>query len=192
MAVRLPLDAQRQQLFDELEANAVIIDHTAVIRAVNRRWREFAAEHSCTMADAGLGCHYLCWDPGSGPAAGRAAEGIMAVIEGATAEFALVYPCETPAALLLFRLLVVGLDATAPRAALVLHVPLAANFEDLRDDARHTVSRLGAMVTICAWCSLRRRVVDGTWFEITESGPPPSHVSHGVCPECLERLRTPA
>jgi len=91
-----------QDILDALAEHVAVLDQTGRILLVNRSWREFARDNGDPeLRHSGPGTNYLnvCRvgdqipDAGS---AGRAAEGLRAVLAGRLSQFTMEYPCHSP------------------------------------------------------------------------------------------------
>lgn len=115
-----------QTLLDALVDHAAVLDAEGVIRAVNRRWRDFARANGGSDGSY-VGVDYLAVceaaGVGAGPRAQQIAEGLRAVLAGRS-EFRCEYPCHAPGERRWFELvatplnpgaLVVHRNVTAPR-----------------------------------------------------------------------------
>lgn len=89
-----------QATLDSLSAHIAIVDGSGKIIAVNRAWREFARANGAD-GNVSEGANYLdVCDAATGEGAGYAAalaDGIRATLAGRREEFALEYPCHSPA-----------------------------------------------------------------------------------------------
>ena len=85
---------------DALTSHICVVDRDGVIVAVNRAWRDFAAENPPASNHLGVGTHYLdVCRRASGFGSEEAepfAEGVRAVLEGRTGLFQMEYPCPSP------------------------------------------------------------------------------------------------
>ncbi len=89
-----------QSTLDALSAHIAILDKHGKIIEVNRAWSLFARKNQCRDANNSIGDNYLeVCDVAAGHFAAEAspvANGIRAVIAGATEEFQMEYPCHSP------------------------------------------------------------------------------------------------
>ena len=95
-------DAERfaYATLDALSEHVAVLDTQGTVIAVNRAWREFAGANSLSVEGLGEGSNYFaaCLSAtGKGAEdATRFADGLRAVISGASEEFSLEYPCHSP------------------------------------------------------------------------------------------------
>lgn len=97
------LSALESGVLDAMPAGVALLDHDGTIAYVNQAWIDFSLESGGLDRDAVLGLKYLdagFWygnpDHPSDDAV-RARAGIRAVLAGDVGQFALDYPCHTPA-----------------------------------------------------------------------------------------------
>ena len=87
-------------VLDSLSSHICVIDNEGVIVAVNRAWKNFAADNPPASDRTGVGSHYLkvCQDSsGSGAEeAGEFALGVRSVLRGSAELFQKEYPCHSP------------------------------------------------------------------------------------------------
>lgn len=122
-APRLSLESVgAEALLDAIPDAAAVLDSAGVIVAVNVAWRRFAADNGGVPASTGVGVDYLAVCERSAAAgcedAAVVADGLRAVLGGATVESDLVYPCPSPAVARWFVLRLTPLAG----GALVTHV----------------------------------------------------------------------
>lgn len=183
------LSEQQLAVLDGLPATAAIVDVDGVIRAVNRRWREFAAANGRTDVQNDIGWSYRQWIASSDPDAATAAAGVFDVITGAVDEFSFAYPCHAPFERRWFEFLVVPLRIDVPRPVLAAHMRVGERVATaLAGMTREALRRLEGIVILCAWCHERRRGVTGEWTAVDGPPPGPDEISHGICPECMAAL----
>ncbi len=93
---------QLQRILDALAEHVAVVDRTGRIRMVNAAWRRFATENGdAELEHCGPGADYLkiCGSADGSVAdrdAGRAVEGLRAVLEGRVDRFSMEYPCHSP------------------------------------------------------------------------------------------------
>jgi two-component system sensor histidine kinase/response regulator len=113
-------------ILNALPASVALIDPDGVIFAVNKSWRQFATANMLPGPDFGVGQNYLdICERASGACseeAQAAATGIRKVLRGEAAEFAIEYPCHSPAEQRWFRLMVTPVDEDRRLGAVVMHV----------------------------------------------------------------------
>ena len=148
--------AAQSELLESFREIVALVDKAGVIVAVNAAWREFGNANSPDGSFPSVGTNYLsaCDKAGGGGASdGQAvAAGIRSVLEGASKEFILEYPCHSPTAQHWFRLIVSPIRIAEFRWALVMHVDITTHkLTALRlleyqmlIEAASRVSRLGA------------------------------------------------
>jgi hypothetical protein len=56
---------------------------------------------------------------------------------------------------------------------------------DVEASLKRAPSAERALVTRCAWCE--RYLIDAEW--VTVDAPWPGRLTHGICPDCAERLK---
>jgi len=87
-------------VIDALASHICVVDSKGRIAAVNRAWKNFAAENSATPNHSSVGTNYsdVC-KRASGPGSEEAAPfalGLRSVLEGKTELFEMEYPCHSP------------------------------------------------------------------------------------------------
>lgn len=112
-------------MLDSLPDATAVVDQTGRIIAVNYAWRMFAVDNGGRPETTGVGVDYLAVcgraaDAGCADA-GRVADGLRAVLAGATVQSELEYPCPSPAAGRWFLLRITPLAGAQP-GAVVSHV----------------------------------------------------------------------
>jgi PAS domain S-box-containing protein len=89
-----------QALIDAMPEHVAILDRFGVIRAVNRRWRDFAVANGSHDPHAFINANYLeaCWNAcqASDPGAISVTEGLRDVLAGRRDCFSHEYPCHSP------------------------------------------------------------------------------------------------
>ncbi len=122
-----------QSAFDALSAHIAILDEQGTIIAVNAAWRRFASANRLTMPAAGVGENYLhLCEAAVGEAAEEAhavAAGIRRIMAREQEEFALEYPCHSPAEQRWFIVRVTRFQGEGPVDVVVAH-------EDITDRKR--------------------------------------------------------
>ncbi|HEU4569164.1 MAG TPA: response regulator [Gemmatimonadales bacterium] len=123
---RRRLAESRAAVLDALPAQIALVDGAGIILAVNESWRRFAAANAMADPGFGVGRDYLAvCDRAFGDCAEEAhavAQGIRRVLSGELPQFALEYPCHSPAEKRWFRLMVSPLRAGTAAGAVVMHV----------------------------------------------------------------------
>jgi PAS domain S-box-containing protein len=115
---------------DALPDHVTVVDARGSILAVNRAWREFAGANSPGPAGLCEGANYFdacAGATGEGAEdAARFAAGLRAVIEGESEEFALEYPCHSPAERRWFIARAKRFDFEGEARAVVTHANITA------------------------------------------------------------------
>ncbi|HEX7318043.1 MAG TPA: PAS domain S-box protein [Pyrinomonadaceae bacterium] len=98
--VRSAAESFAYAALDALSQHVAVLDARGNILAVNRAWREFAGANSLTPVGLCEGANYFAACAGAtgdgAEYAAQFAEGLRAVIEGESEEFALEYHCHSP------------------------------------------------------------------------------------------------
>ncbi|MFM8330507.1 MAG: PAS domain S-box protein [Candidatus Methylumidiphilus sp.] len=94
-------EAFNLSVLDSLSAHIAVLDVDGTIIAVNRAWRQFAADNGAPASNAFIGANYLaiCANAvGENPdtEAADVKAGLLAVATGEREEFLLEYPCHSP------------------------------------------------------------------------------------------------
>jgi PAS domain-containing protein len=93
-------EARQAAILNALPACVLLLDSDGMIPSFNDAWRRLAAANSVPDPKFGLGVNYLAvCDRAVGPesaAAHRTAQGIRAVLSGATERYSEEYACSTP------------------------------------------------------------------------------------------------
>ena len=91
---------QRAAFLDELPEEAVVVERSGTIVAVNEAWRRFAKDNGADPGEVSEGANYLgVCDGVRGELSEYArsfAEGLRSVLRGTEERFALEYPCPSP------------------------------------------------------------------------------------------------
>jgi hypothetical protein len=91
---------RRAAFLDELPEEAVVVEGSGTIVAVNRAWRRFAEDNGADPVEVSEGAKYLGVCEGAGGEQSKYAhsfaEGLRSVLSGAEESFALEYPCHSP------------------------------------------------------------------------------------------------
>ena len=119
-----------QKTLDSLRAHVAILDRDGTILAVNAAWRAFAIRNGLADGTCGPGANYLrACDRASGDdseEAGPVAAAIRAAIAGRGADFALDYPCHSPAERRWFTARVTRFEAGGAVHVVVTHDDITA------------------------------------------------------------------
>ena len=114
-----------QSTVDALSAHIAILDEDGTIIAVNRAWRQFAADNHPDPERVCEGANYLSvCDTASGPSsegAAQMAEALRAIIRGEQTEFMQEYPCHSPNEKRWFISRVTQFDGEGPIRVVVAH-----------------------------------------------------------------------
>ncbi len=134
--------AETQSLIDAMPEHVAVLDRFGVIRAVNRRWREFATANGATDPHAFLKTNYLevCWnacqdrDGAAKPVNDRLRE----VLTGRRETFSFEYPCHSPQEQRWFILYAATLYSRTgePRGAVVTHLNITNRRQQEQDQER--------------------------------------------------------
>ncbi|MBK7261772.1 MAG: PAS domain S-box protein [Rubrivivax sp.] len=154
---------------DSLPASIAIIDQAGTIVAVNRGWREFAAENAGTSAGTCDGANYLdvCDRAvGDGEADGRAmAEGIRQLLAGKGDVVGFEYACHSPTQQRWFVGRVSRMVSAGPSRAVVVHFDVTKR-RLAQDAARKLSQRLSHFLKLSPHINYALRI-DGGRF-VTE------------------------
>ena len=114
-----------QAALDSLTAHIAILDADGRILAVNRAWRQFAAENGARVGETFEGANYLhVCDTAEGDTCAEAnpvAEGIRGVLRGERDLFMLEYPCHAPTEQRWFNLRATRFPGDGPACVVVSH-----------------------------------------------------------------------
>jgi len=117
-------------ILDSLSAHIAILDKDGYILATNRAWQEFAGANHLEMGNGEIPVNYLeVCDSAVGDSseeAGRAADGIRAVLNGEQREFLLDYPCHSPNRKRWFYMRVTPIPGGGAMMAVVSHENITA------------------------------------------------------------------
>lgn len=135
-----------QQILDSLTAEVAVLDEQGAIVAVNKAWRQFAAENGGSEESTGVGVNYLeicrrCEDEDSlsGTVVSR---GIEQVLEGKQDVFKFEYPCHCENEQRWFLLYVSRLDES-DSFVVTAHLPITDR--KLTEQRLVVAERLGAI-----------------------------------------------
>jgi hypothetical protein len=116
---------QRAAFLDELPEEAVVVEGSGTIVAVNAAWRRFAKDNGADPGEVSEGANYLVVCDGVrgelSEYARSFAEGLRSVLRGTEERFALEYPCHSPKEKRWFVGSVGRLAAGDPPLAVVAH-----------------------------------------------------------------------
>jgi two-component system, LuxR family, sensor kinase FixL len=157
---RREVERHQQAVLDALSAQIAVLDATGRITAVNEAWRRFARENGGSPElEEGVGLNYFhaccaSLSEESEGAAGRALEGIQAVMNGERPEFTLEYPCHSAQQQRWFLMTVTPLGG-GERGAVVAHMDIservrAEQESRLRREEVAHASRLSSVTVLAA------------------------------------------
>ena len=158
--------------------------------AVDDGWDRFAAENGGTC-DAGSVTGRPLWDFVSGIETRHLWESLFGRIRDSHRAAVIPFRCDAPG---LRRFLVMDL---VPRKDGGLEIATRVVREEPRAHVAlldSGVERSARVIKMCSWC--KRLETEGGWLEVEDAAPaldlfgepPVPLVSHGVCPDCVERL----
>jgi PAS domain S-box-containing protein len=157
---RREVERLQQAVLDALSAQIAVLDATGRITAVNEAWRRFARDNGGSRElEEGVGLNYFhaCCSSlteESEGIAGRALEGIQAVMNGERKEFTLEYPCHSAQTQRWFLMTVTPLGA-GERGAVVAHMDISERVRaeqesrQRREEVAHA-SRLSSVTVLAA------------------------------------------
>jgi PAS domain S-box-containing protein len=155
-------------ILNALPANIALLDSDGVIISVNDSWQRFGRSNVLNDAASGVGQNYLetCeqargdWSS----EAKMAAVGIRRVLRGELKEFAIEYPCHSPAERRWFRLIATPLSAMPTQAGVVvMHVNVTERKqaeENLRESEARLRTVLDSMFAFVVLLSTDGRVLE--------------------------------
>ncbi|HLU34885.1 MAG TPA: diguanylate cyclase [Thermomicrobiales bacterium] len=115
----------RALVFDSLDSQIAIIDHTGAIIDVNEAWTRFGAENGISSGFSCVGSNYLevidCAFAAGDGIAGEAAKGMADVLAGRRDSFYHEYPCHSPTEKRWFMMSVYPLKGAPDRLFVVSH-----------------------------------------------------------------------
>ncbi|MCC5887031.1 MAG: PAS domain S-box protein [Gammaproteobacteria bacterium] len=123
--------AQRAAILDALPSHIALIDQRGTIIAVNEAWRRFGRDNANPDPDHGVGSNYLevCDRVAAEDPAQDFGDGIRAVLQGASDDFSVEYPCDSPTEARWFRLQVVPVQLGMERGAAVIHTNVTSEHD---------------------------------------------------------------
>ncbi len=132
---------------DALATHVCVIDDAGEIIAVNKAWREFAAENGLAAEYSWEGRNYL---EIAGKSTGRDArdaarvvDGLRAVLDGRREDFSLMYACHAPSRQRWFMMRAMRFPGDGPRRAVVSHEDITEQMlSSRRRMMEHSVTRV--------------------------------------------------
>jgi PAS domain S-box-containing protein len=113
-------------ILNSLPARIAVLDPAGIIVAVNDRWRDFASANALKSPHYGVRLSYLeICDRAQGNFADesrRVAAGIRSVLNGATKEFTLIYPCHAPTEERWFQIIATPMGDGRPNGVVIAHI----------------------------------------------------------------------
>jgi PAS domain S-box-containing protein len=138
-----------QSTLDSLPAQVAILDERGCIVAVNRAWREFAAQEGDGRDFMGADYPAAC-DAGEDRDGRAAAQGIRRLLAGTNEGFEREYPCHSPTERRWFMLRATRCEGPGPARVVVMHEDVTAQHELRQRLAVQDgmLNRLNAAVTV--------------------------------------------
>ncbi len=128
-------------ILNALPAHIALLDPQGGIASVNQTWRQFGSANELLSPEFGVGLNYLgICDSASGnnaTEAKEAADGLRAVLAGASNHYSLEYPCHSPTQQRWFQMTVTPLAEGMSLGAVVMHLNVT--------EKRHAEMRLRDM-----------------------------------------------
>jgi PAS domain S-box-containing protein len=129
--------AMQTSILNALPAHVALIDSEGVIISVNEGWQRFAESNALETSGACVGRNYLkICESATGSCSEDSedvATGIRMVLAGATPQFSMEYPCNSPLEERWFRLMVSPIGNSGKGGAVVMHVDIT--MRKLAEDA---------------------------------------------------------
>lgn len=117
-----------EHALDSIPAEIAVLNSTGHIIYVNREWRRFGECNSASHTFLGLNYLDVCRSA-TDPTAASVAAAISNLLSGASTHYACEYPCETPAGLLWFRMLLTATSHLPERHIIVQHIDITDRIE---------------------------------------------------------------
>lgn len=121
--------ARQAAILNSLPAQIALLDMQGQIISVNQAWRRSSALGHMSNPDHGVGVNYLdLCDTARGNSRTEApavAAGIRSVLAGDSGNFAIEYPCDSPAGKRWFRMNVTPLSGQPPEGVVVMHIDIS-------------------------------------------------------------------
>jgi len=145
------LQAHHRTRLDSSPAHVTLLDANGAVKLVNPAWKAFAASNG-GRADAYLGENYLdvCRkSASSNDHAELAHAGLRAVLRGDLDEFALNYPCHSPATRRWYRMDVTLVDVQQRSSVIVSHIDITESslqqiaLRQMVEDVQEALALLG-------------------------------------------------
>jgi hypothetical protein len=168
-----------------------VIDEDDRLVRVSDSYYRFASENGWTGADASLG--RLLWDFVSGQQLRTLLRILVRRVRGTKAVVELPFRCDGPD---VRREMDIRIAPTASGRAVLFETRIRSEvpreFQPLLDPE---ADRGEELVEMCGWCD--RFLVEEEWVEVEEAAArlelfkrsEPPAISHGICPQCAEKLR---
>jgi PAS domain-containing protein len=166
-------------ILNALPAQIALLDSLGVIISVNEAWRLFAKSNELQGPEFFVGQNYLeICERASGDCseeAHAAAIGIRQVLQGEVKDFAMEYPCHSPAEQRWFHLIVAPVNADRDTGAVVMHINITERKLAeiaLTDSQSRYRSLFENMLEGYAYCRIlfeEERATDLIYLEVNDS-----------------------
>jgi PAS domain S-box-containing protein len=166
-------------ILNALPAQIALLDSLGVIDSVNEAWRLFAKSNELQGPEFFVGQNYLeICERASGDCseeAHAAAIGIRQVLQGEVKDFAMEYPCHSPAEQRWFHLIVAPVHADLGTGAVVMHINITERKlaeMALKDSQSRYRSLFENMLEGYAYCRIlfeEERATDLMYLEVNDS-----------------------
>ena len=107
-----------------LPVNAVILDGSGTIVAVNDTWKDFARQNGLRLPNFGIGSNYLQFCGSDGPYPSLFATDLKEMLSRRRKFLTLIYPCHSPTEKRWFFLIGLPLSPDKPAGIALLHINL--------------------------------------------------------------------
>lgn len=189
-------------VLDTLHSHVVLLDSRGVIVFYNNAWKKFAENNGFPGPLAGLGTNYFSVCAAAKRPCPEHLEdvekGIRDILDEKKASFYFEYPCHSDAEQRWFLMRVQLLKAGGEKWILISHdniterklleIEKVQTIIELRE-AADNIKVLKGMIPVCAWCR-KVRNDKGFWNTVERyiSEHTDAVMSHGICPECFEKV----
>ena len=112
-----------------LPVNAVILDASGTIVAVNETWKEFARQNGLHLPNFGIGSNYLEFCGSDGPYPSLFATDLKDLLARRRKLLTLIYPCHSPTEKRWFSVIGVPLSSDKQGGVALLHINLTGTLE---------------------------------------------------------------